>query len=315
MYVLCLAEMLNFYFGALSNTVKDQKALLSLPFNERIKVAFSRVVEIYGAEEMFNFAVKETEKELKEAQRVDDGSNERTSETVLLLDSVTEELGDDISSEINDLESVGNIIYANEDVAENVVSLRGLEKMIAAFLGGVGEYSDKDIENLLKQVDTDESGYIDEDEFDIFLAMAMREENESIETKVGKVLDRGASLRTLHPSRSLIVDSHQPSSLSIDVTFHRDGAGTMVGDKFTIEYMEKLVCDIEKPLDDWSLFYCGGSTSTKNTLKGIKQKYKVRMHPPLYLFVFMTQARLILNCRLFHFHSIQMKLAVEKFDW
>jgi hypothetical protein len=249
---------------------------------------------------MFNFAVKETEKELKEAQRVDDGSNERTSETVLLLDSVTEELGDDISREMNDLESVGNIIYANEDVAENVVSLRGLEKMIATFLGGVGEYSDKDIENLLKQVDTDESGYIDEDEFDIFLGMAMGEENESIETKVGKVLDRGASLRTLHPSRRLTADS-RPSSLAIDVTFHRDGSGTMVEDEFTIEYMEKLVYDIEKPLDDWSLFYCGGSISVKNTLKGIKQKYKVRMHTSLYLFVFLTQARRILNCRLFHF--------------
>jgi hypothetical protein len=50
-------------------------------------------------------------------------------------------------------------------IVENLVSVHGLEAMISAFLGGIGEYSQVDIEQFFKQCDTDDSGYIDRKDF------------------------------------------------------------------------------------------------------------------------------------------------------
>jgi hypothetical protein len=52
---------------------------------------------------------------------------------------------------------------------ENLVSVHGLEAMISAFLGGIGEYSRVDIKKLFKQCDTDDSGYINQEEFALSL--------------------------------------------------------------------------------------------------------------------------------------------------
>ena len=58
------------------------------------------------------------------------------------------------------------------------------------------------------------------------------------------------------------------------------------GDTNTIEYVKKLMNDSsgEKPLEDWSIFYCGGSNAIKKNLKEISKRYNI-------------------------------DLAVEKFDW
>ena len=50
----------------------------------------------------------------------------------------------------------------------------------------------------------------------------------------------------------------------------------VIGGESTIQYMEDLVNDTERPLKDWSVFYCGESTPIKKTLvRGIGKKYKI----------------------------------------
>lgn len=58
----------------------------------------------------------------------------------------------------------------------------------------------------------------------------------------------------------------------------------MIGNAGTVRYMEGLINDKEKPLEDWSMFYCGASTPIHKILKSIERKYN-------------------------------MDLGVEKFDW
>jgi hypothetical protein len=44
-----------------------QNKIANAPFQRRMKIALSRVVEIYGKDEMFEYAVEETEKEITAA--------------------------------------------------------------------------------------------------------------------------------------------------------------------------------------------------------------------------------------------------------
>ena len=50
-----------------------------------------------------------------------------------------------------------------------------------------------------------------------------------------------------------------------------------IGDETTIQYMMDMMSDAEQPLDDWSMFYCGGSTSIEMTLRDIQKKYKIEL--------------------------------------
>jgi hypothetical protein len=104
-----------------------QKAFASRPFNERIKIALSRVSTLYSENEMFNYAVDAT--------------------------SIITPQSDDEDQAV--IRPVGGRV-------ENLVSVHGLEAMISAFLGGIGEYSRVD---MFKQCDTDDSGYINQEEF------------------------------------------------------------------------------------------------------------------------------------------------------
>jgi hypothetical protein len=116
-----------------------QKAFASRPFNERIKIALSRVSTLYSENEMFNYAVEAT---LSEA-------------TIMTIQS-------DDNEEEAIIRPVGG---RRSSIVENLVSVHGLEAMISAFLGGIGEYSQVDIEQFFKQCDTDDSGYIDRKDF------------------------------------------------------------------------------------------------------------------------------------------------------
>ena len=49
----------------------------------------------------------------------------------------------------------------------------------------------------------------------------------------------------------------------------------MIGDECTMRYMKKMVNDIDRPLDDWSMFYCGNSTPIVKCLRDIEKKYHV----------------------------------------
>ena len=62
---------------------------------------------------------------------------------------------------------------------------------------------------------------------------------------------------------------------------------SVLGDDSTIEYMKSIANPTngsENPLEDWSVFYCGGSNKIKSDLKEISRKYS-------------------------------LNFAVEKFDW
>ena len=51
----------------------------------------------------------------------------------------------------------------------------------------------------------------------------------------------------------------------------------LLGDESTIEYVHNLVknSDIDNPLEDWSVFYCGGSNEIRSILKRVTKKYGV----------------------------------------
>jgi len=257
------------YFCLLTD--ENQKALLTLPFSERIKIAFSRVVTIYSKEEMFEYAVQETvSAELADLEAGVISNSDRTAETAVSDDGLAP-LNEDISER-----EFYSWLYDKSPPAPDVVSVNGLEAMICSFLGGVGEFSRGDIEELFKLVDTDESGYIDKDEFDHFLDLATGEEQ----------CDSAAIKQA-----TMALDRNLAKSISwrasLDSTAHENVMSKeeeMIGDAETIRYMEGLVHDKDKPLGDWAMFYCGASTPIEKILKGIKKKY-------------------------------HMDLGVEKFDW
>jgi hypothetical protein len=144
-------------------------------------------------------------------------------------------------------------------IVENLVSVHGFEAMISAFLGGIGEYSQVDIEKLFKQCDTDDSGYIDRVEF-AYLVFSMKfETNTDLTTSnwESKPMSRAFSLR----ERRL-------------TTYSSERIRT-IGDESTVRYMKNMVNDIERPLDDWSIFYCGNATPIVKSLRNIEKKYHI----------------------------------------
>jgi len=117
---------------------------------------------------------------------------------------------------------------------ENVISITGLEAMIRSFLGGIGEYSRADIDNLFSLVDTDESGYIDKDEFGHFMDLATGENlcDDDTALKMSKVLR--TSLCKQPSTRRLTIESLMSVASKNE---------SMIGDESTIQYMENLAGD------------------------------------------------------------------------
>ncbi|KAL7539101.1 hypothetical protein ACHAXR_009022 [Thalassiosira sp. AJA248-18] len=222
---------------------KNQKALASIPFSQRIKIALARIVTIYSEESMFEYAVSvDTE------TRAEDNDNNDPPKEICDVPKMSRVGSRASLHSVDEENAIENApVMADE---EDVVSIDGLEAMISSFLGGIGEYSRADIEHLFDSVDTDGSGYIDKDEFDEFINLAT-----------------GDSLGFSNSTRRSTIES-------ITSALHKE-AGTNIGDEATIKYMEDLVEDPEKPLNDWSMFYCGGSSAIEKRLRGIGKKYKV----------------------------------------
>jgi Ca2+-binding EF-hand superfamily protein len=126
------------------------------------------------------------------------------------------------------------LIAASTRSENHCVSLSGIEVMISRFFGGIGEYSHADLANLFKEIDIDNSGLIDEDEFENFINLAMGSDEQNYTIK-------------------------------------------KIGDNSTLSYLEGMASNIESPLDDWSMFYCGNSDPIVKTLKGIEGKYHIRL--------------------------------------
>ena len=249
---------------AILTTDENQKALANIPFNERIKIALSRITTIYSKEKMFDYAVEETD------------AAEFAAESHVDMEAGPSEqkLFDHSDSDSTDDSKYSTFVKYVEEGAKtapvgNVVSMNGLKSMISNFLGGIGEFSRVDIEDLFKLVDTDESGYIDKDEFDDFIALATGEKYcDEIALQMSMFLERSLTKRaTFRGSMRLSVESHFKSDAS--------KKESMIGDESTIKYMENLVNNAERPLDDWSMFYCGASTPIEKTLRSMGRKYKI----------------------------------------
>ena len=120
---------------------------------------------------MFDYAVDETNNAENTAAGAEEdfgfelsGNTQRTFNSSLTVDEFLP---------LND--SSGYESPFNSGVLNDVVSIKGLEAMIISFFGGIGEYSQADVESLFSMVDTDGSGCIDRDEFDQFMALATQE--------------------------------------------------------------------------------------------------------------------------------------------
>ncbi|KAL7449286.1 hypothetical protein ACHAWC_001359 [Mediolabrus comicus] len=273
-----------------------QKEIADTPFYKRMKVAMSRVVEIYGESEMFEYAVEMTEKE--SASRI----------TSLDSSDVTDDT--DGADGADDTEALSlDKSDASDFIPEGEISLRGLDAMISEFLGGIGEYSRSDIVDIFRQIDTDGSGFIDREEFGDFIRIVTSESGRrasSIKLMAGleKVMSRHFSslsdndssfhsnprqnnsiLRRLSNPFAPVTSGEGGTSRSIRASHH----SKILGDETTIRYVQTLITSSRSsgdhnPLEDWSVFYCGGSDAIKNNLRTITKKYNI-------------------------------DLAVEKFDW
>ena len=161
--------------------------------------------------------------------------------------------------------------------------MNGLEAMICSFLGGIGEYSRADIAHVFGLVDTDESGYIDKEEFDHFFDFASGEEYSYCSTTarhMGLELE-GSSTMGDNVRRAFTRQSTVQFAKQLTLGFgsrhsrFQPRKELMIGDRSTIRHMENLARDTERPLRNWSLFYCGASTPIENALRSISKKYKI----------------------------------------
>jgi len=152
---------------------------------------------------------------------------------------------------------------------ENLVIVHGFEAMISAFLGGIGEYSRVDIEHLFKQCDTDDSGFVDRVEF-AYLVFSMKTDTNTDLTTSNWESKPMASSFGLGKRRITYDSSVRPSTITAG-----DRSRRMIGDESTMRYMKNMANDIERPLDDWSMFYCGTSTPIVKSLRDIEKKYHI----------------------------------------
>ena len=270
--------------GLPETMLEAQQKLLNAPVHERMMIALCRVVETYGTQEMFEYAVEETEKAAASKTDIDLESG-GTSGTVSLATDDTKPSG-----------------FASQ----GQVSLQGLDAMIVKFLGGIGEYSNSDLETFFKKIDTDGSGFIDEDEFEEFLNLAtfkkidtdgsgFIDEDEFVKFLGGIGEYSNSDLRTffkkIDTDGSGFIDEDEFKEFRNLATQGEliSGKGKLVrekskfntfesalGDDTTIEYMKTIANPTngsENPLEDWSIFYCGGSNKIKSDLKDIARKY------------------------------------------
>jgi hypothetical protein len=226
-----------------------------------MKVALSRVFETYDDQEMFEYAVEETAK----------------------------------VAALGYLESVSRSLTGlSALVPEGQVSLKGLDAMIVKFLGGIGEYSNSEMVELFEKIDTDGSGFIDRTEFDEFITLAMsgrtallqqaKAEMDSksiVQSSSSSLIHRSStrsSVGTSESSMKSISEHNTVGSSSFDHLTQTRKFDSALGDERTIEYVKTIADDTDEsgnPLEDWSVFYCGGSKNIKANLKEISRKYGI----------------------------------------
>ena len=258
---------------------EKRNKIAKTPFRKRMMIAMYRVTQVYDEDEMFDYAVKETEKHAAIMQDIDlesgfssDSDSDSDAYGIMKLNSQSQR-------------SPRPVVATPPD---DQVSLLGFDAMISKFLGVIGEYSDSDIKSIFQIIDVNGTGFIDREDFSAFLKI----------TKEKKVVNRRSSRDVLSSMVALaemetalansMHNSTAGSPTNVQSIHANTTHGAVFGDANTIEYVQKLMNDSsgdgEKPLEEWSIFYCGGSNAIKKKLKEISKRYNI-------------------------------DLAVEKFDW
>ncbi len=231
-----------------------QLEVANVPFQKRMQVALCRVLEIYGADDMFEYAVEETQKEIyknfstQAEMNKDDlenapmklkGDRPRTRRRSILRHSILA-------------------------TPEDSVSLRGLDAMISEFCGGIGEYSGAELEEIFNKFDRHRTGFIDREDYDAFLGMMTenrherRQSTEALSAHMDKILMKSLQL-------------HSKSVRNVNVSLDRFQSHQRL---HTMRLMKTMIDESDNnAFRDWSIFYCGGSTAIKKNLKEIAKKY------------------------------------------
>ena len=256
---------------------EKQEKIAKTPFRKRLMIAMYRVTQVYDENEMFDFAVKETQKHAEKMQeKIDLESSFSSSDS----DSDSEADG---STKLSLHRSSGLSVSTTPD---DQVSLLGFDAMIAKYLGVIGEYSDSDVKSMFQIIDKNGTGFIDRNDFSDFIQLTQKQKRKvakrgltrELMASMKAVADMETALsNSIHNSTALLPQAAgTPARLS---SIHGSTShGSVFGDANTIEYVQKLINNSshgEHPLEDWSLFYCGGSDAIKKNLKEISKNYHI----------------------------------------
>lgn len=229
---------------------ESQVKIANVPFKKRMQVALFRVLEIYGADEMFEFAVDQTQKEVYQHCKAD-------------LDCTAE-------SEADCHDQEGIPLTSNHrrpsilNLPEGVVSLKGLDAMIEEFCGGIGEYSHDDLREVFNLIDRFDTGYIDREDFDAFLLVLTKTQNKRNSTKSKEL---ASQIDKMMAAKSFA----QRSMHGMSRPYRRSTSAAL---EDSLNVMQSMILRSEKGfVQDWTIFYCGGSDGIKKNLKDIAKKY------------------------------------------
>lgn len=223
---------------------ESQVKIANVPFKKRMQVALLRVLEIYGADEMFELAVDQTQKEVYRHCKAD-------------LDCKAE-----LEADQEGVPLAGNHRrHSILNLPEDVVSLKGLDAMIEEFCGGIGEYSCDDLKEVFDLIDRFDTGYIDREDFDAFLLVLTKKQNER----------SSAKSKELAAQISKMMKSHHQKAMH-GLTLHESNRRSSLVDSLNV--MQSMILKSERGfVQDWTIFYCGGSNGIKENLKDIAKKY------------------------------------------
>ena len=205
-----------------------QLKIANISFEKRMQVALGRVLGIYGADEMFEYAVEETQK-------------------------IMFQLSEEAQEELDDCDVEAAPLMRKVATPDDVVCLEGLDAMISKFCGGIGVYSQAELKEVFDQIDRDSTGFLDREEMDIFFDVLMAKKKKNISSRtleLSSQMDKVASKKEI---RSL----HEVNMLQ--------------GERAAMD-MRSLS---NENFNDWSIFYCGGSSAIKKNLKEVSENYGI----------------------------------------
>ena len=257
---------------------ENQRTLADIPVSQRIKIALIRVITMYSRDVIFDYAVEKTE-QARQARPHDLEAGALFRRDVYI--STAEGKVPSTSSRTSTKRCEGPSMNEEQKKdLDGLISREVLEETILEFLGGIREYSSKDMDALrvlFSQVDKKGWGYIDKEEFYSFLDLA----TDGPKSRGESGASRPTSTRTKIAQGTTRSQTCSSTSRRRRRRISAVGAGKrnepVFGGNDSIDYLRNLSLEKDCPLKNWSIFYCGASTPIENNLKDIKKKYGIRI--------------------------------------